>query len=122
MENRMLRIDSKIKKKLSEIILYELRDPRFSDIISIVWVKTSPNFSSCKIGVGILNNETVKRNEIIKLLNKSAGFMKKRLAEELKMRAVPKLIFTLDDSLIYAERINDILKNLDIKSEDNESE
>lgn len=115
MNNKNARANSEIKKRLSEIFLYDLKDPRFNQIMSsISWVKVSPDFTSCKVGVSILDKDINKRKEIINLLNKSSGHIKNKLAETLKLRAVPKLVFILDDGFFYAEKVNSILKELNL--------
>jgi len=117
MNNRILRANAEIQKELSEIIQTELNDPRFTGIISITWVKTSPDFNFCKVGVSVYNSDEKKRNETIKLLKKSSGFIKKILAENLDLRAVPELSFQLDDGSIYEEKIGKILESLNIPKE-----
>ena len=124
MNNKNARANSEIKKRLSEIFLYDLKDPRFSQTMSsISWVKVSPDFTSCKVGVSVLDKDIEKRKEIINLLNKSSGHIKNKLVETLKLRAVPKLVFILDDGFFYAEQVNSILQDLNLpQNEINESE
>lgn len=123
MNNKNARANSEIKKKLGEIFLYELKDPRFDCIMSITWVKVSPDFTSCKVGVSVLNESIDKRKETIKLLQKSSGYIKSSLGEKLSLRAIPKLVFVLDDGAYYAEQINSILSGLDIpKLPENETD
>ena len=117
MNNRMLRADAEIQKELAEIIKNDLNDPRFADIISITWVKTSSDFNYCKIGVSVFNEDIKKRNEIIKLLKKSSGYIKRLLADNLNLRAVPDLAFELDDGAVYEDKIAKILETLSISKE-----
>lgn len=119
MNNRMLRADSEIQKKLTEIIKTELNDPRFKDIISITWTRTSSDFTYCKAGVSIYNSDHKKREEIVSLLNKSSGFIKRKLVETLNLRNVPNLVFELDDGFFYEDKISKILESLKISSKDN---
>jgi len=113
----MLRADAEIQKELAEIIKNDLNDPRFADIISITWVKTSSDFNYCKIGVSVFNEDIKKRNEIIKLLKKSSGYIKRLLADNLNLRAVPDLAFELDDGAVYEDKIAKILETLSISKE-----
>ena len=117
MNNRILRADAEIQKELAEIIKNDLNDPRFSDIISVTWVKTSSDFSYCKVGISIYNEDEKKRNEIIKLLKKSSGYIKKLLADNLNLRTIPNLAFELDDGAVYEDKIAKILENLSINKE-----
>lgn len=117
MNNRMLRADAEIQKELAEIIKNDLNDPRFADIISITWVKTSSDFNYCKVGVSVFNQDLKKRKEIIKLLKKSSGYIKRLLADNLNLRAVPDLAFELDDGAVYEDKIAKILETLSIPKE-----
>jgi len=115
MNNKAIRANSEIQKKLSEIILYNLKDPRFNNVMSITKVNLSPDFTYCKAFVSVLNENKNIRNQTIKLLNKSSGFIKRQLADSLKLRAVPELVFVLDDGYYYAEQVDKILNDLNSK-------
>ncbi|MDD4685725.1 MAG: 30S ribosome-binding factor RbfA [Clostridia bacterium] len=112
MNNKTVRANSEIQKKLSEIILYHLKDPRFTDVMSITKVNVSPDFTHCKAFVSVFNADKNRRNQTIKLLNKSAGFIKHMLADSLELRAIPELVFFLDDGYYYAEQVDKILNDL----------
>ncbi len=119
MNNRMPRADAEIKRELSEILLYEMNDPRIlNNEISVSWVKTSPDFTHCKVGIGVLSNDNEVRKEILNVLNKSSGYIKKLLVDRVEMRAVPNLVFELDNGFIYSNDIDKILATLNIPKED----
>ena len=117
MSNRMLRADSEITRVLSDIVSNKLKDPRFEKFITITKTKTSPDFKHSKVSVSILSDSMEEKKEILKLLKKSSGFIKKELAMSLDMPAVPELVFELDDNVLYSERINEILNSLNIPKE-----
>lgn len=117
MNKRMMRADAEIQKELAEIIKNDLSDPRLNQLISVTWVKTSGDFTSCKAGVSIYKPELSERKEILALLQKSSGFIKRTLAENLNLRNVPNLVFTLDDGSFHEENINKILETLNIPKE-----
>lgn len=121
MSNRMLRADAEIQKELAEIIKNDLSDPRLQSLISVTSVKTSPDFTSAKVRVSIYEQELAKRKEILKLLQKSSGYIKRILAENLCLRNVPALNFQLDDGAFYEENINKILETLNISPAEEEN-
>ena len=121
MSNRMLRADAEIQKELAEIIKNDLSDPRLQSLISVTSVKTSPDFTSAKVRVSIYEQELAKRKEILKLLQKSSGYIKRILAENLCLRNVPTLNFQLDDGAFYEENINKILQTLNISPPEEEN-
>ena len=52
-------------------------------------------------------------------LKSSSGFIRSRIAEKINLRVTPELVFELDDSMEYGEKIDSILKDImkDIKPE-----
>lgn len=118
MNKRMLRADAEIQKELAEIIKNDLNDPRLQTLISITYVKTSPDFSFLKAGVSVYEQDVGKRKEILNLLQKSSGYIKRNLAENLNLRNVPNIKFILDDGAFHEENISKILETLNISKEE----
>ena len=110
MSNRMMRADAEMVRVLSDIISNKLRDSR---------INTSSDFRHCKVSVSILSNDINKKKELIKLLKKSSGYMKRELADSLDLPYIPELVFELDENLEYSEKINEILDSLNISKEEN---
>ena len=122
MSNRMPRADAEIKRELSEILLYEMNDPRLDEEMSITWVKTSSDFTHCKVGISLITTNQEKRKEIINILNNSSGYIKRMLSERVQMRAVPKIVFEIDNGAIYSQDIDKILETLNIPKEEDAEE
>lgn len=120
MSNRMMRANAEMVRVLSDIISNKMRDPRISnEIVTVTKTKTSSDFRHCKVSVSILSDNENKKKEIIKLLKKSSGFIKKELSESLDLPFIPELVFELDENLEYSEKINEILDTLKISKEEN---
>lgn len=115
--NRLGRIDEELKKKISHIMMYDLKDPKITGLISVTKVKTSNDIKYAKVYVSILNSKDLK--ETFAALKKSAGFVRSELAKTLELRSTPEIIFELDDSIEYGAKIDAILKDVmkDIKGE-----
>lgn len=122
MNNRMLKADAEIKRELGEILLFDMNDPRLNEQISITWVKTSSDFANCKVGISIVSNDAEQRKDILAILNKSSGYIKKLLAERVRMKAVPKIVFELDDGAVFSQDIDKILATLEIPAQNTEEE
>ena len=116
---RQERTNSEIIKRLSIIIRDKINDPRLvNQFITLTYVKTSADFRHCKVGFNVLGNGNKK--EIERLLNKCEGFIKKELINTVKLPCAPKLDFILDYGSDNSERINEILKTLEIPEETEE--
>ena len=113
---RLSRIEEAYKKKLSQIIGYELKNPNITGLISVTKVKVTNDLKYAKVYVSILNSKNVK--ETLAGLKKSSGFIRSELAKRVNLRNTPELIFELDDSLEYGARIDTILKEIMPKKEE----
>ena len=110
--NRMERIYSEIQKEVSLIINNEINDPRVSGFVSVLKVQTTQDLKFAKIYISIYSEN---KQEAFEALRSASNFIRKRLAQNINLREIPKLIFELDDGIEYSDKINKIIKSLDIK-------
>lgn len=103
--HRSERVAEEIKKELSMIIRDDVKDPRISDMLSIVKVDVSRDLSYAKIYVSVLGSDEEKE-ETIEGLESASGFIRKELASILQLRHVPELTFVLDSSIEYSIHIS----------------
>ena len=119
--NRQGRIDEEYRKELSQIISYDLKEPSVTGMISVTKVKTSPDLKYAKVSVSIINSKNIKQT--LAGLKAASGFIRSRIAEKMNLRVTPELVFELDESLVYGEKIDRILeqvmKEINDKQEEN---
>lgn len=117
--NRMARVNEELKRELSNIINQEVKNSNVTGMISVTKVKTSPDLKYAKISVSIINSKNVKQT--LAGLKAASGFIRSRIAEKINLRVTPELVFELDESLVYGERIDKILEEVmkEIKPEEN---
>lgn len=117
--NRLNRINEELKREISNIINYEVTNSNVTGMISVTSVKISPDLRYARVCVSILNSKNVKNT--LAGLKSSSGFIRSRIAEKINLRVTPELVFELDDSMQYGEKIDTILKDImkDIKKEEN---
>ena len=115
--NRLNRIDEEMKKEISHIITYDLKDPNITGLISVTKVKVSGDLKYAKVYVSMINAKDNK--QVLAALKKSAGFVRTEVAKRINLRTTPEIIFIFDDSIEYGSRIDTILKSVikDIKPE-----
>ena len=116
--NRMARVDEELKRELSNIINYEVKNSNVTGMISVTKVKTSPDLKYAKVSVSIINSKNIKQT--LAGLKAASGFIRSRIAEKMNLRVTPELVFELDESLVYGEKIDRILERVmkDIKPEE----
>ena len=116
--NRLNRINEELKREISNIINYEVTNSNVTGIVSVTSVKISPDLRHARVSVSVLNSKNVKLT--LAGLKSSSGFIRSRIAEKINLRVTPELVFELDSSMQYGEKIDTILKDImkDIKPED----
>lgn len=108
--NRLGRIDEELKKEISNIINYDLKNPNITGLISVTKAKITPDLKYAQVYVSILNSRNTK--ETLATLKKASGFVRTEVAKRINLRVTPEIIFVLDDSMEYGERIDKILKEI----------
>lgn len=99
MDNKRInRISEEVRRVISKIIQNDIKDPRISPITSVSHVEVTRDLSFAKIFISILGDEEEKQSTI-EGLESAKGYIKKELGREVKLRAMPELIFILDDSI-----------------------
>ena len=118
--NRMNRVNEELKRELSNIINYEVKNSNVTGMISVTKVKTSPDLKYARISVSIINSKNIKQT--LAGLKAASGFIRSRIAEKMNLRVTPELVFELDESLVYGEKIDRLLEQVmkDIKPEPKE--
>ena len=119
MSNRIERANSELQRCIADIIT-KLNDPRLPEMIYISEVKVTPDFKYCKIKVSVDTNSDDQIKTTISILQKSEGFIKRELADKVRMPQMPKLTFEYDKGAAASIRINEILKTLNIPEADDE--
>jgi ribosome-binding factor A len=94
---RTERLATLMQREMALLIQTEMKDPRLG-IVTISAVEVTRDLSYGKIYVSILGEgDEVKKN--IRVLNQAAGFFRTQLAQRIKVRKMPQLIFIHDNSI-----------------------
>ena len=118
--NRINRINEEIQKELSSL-LRTVKDPRVQDtMISITRVETTPDLRYTKVYVSFLQSE--KADEAMKGLKSAAGFLRRQLGTNLKLRYAPEIVWALDDSITYGAHMLNLINSLGVKSDEESDE
>ncbi len=117
--NRINRINEEIQKSLADS-LRAVKDPRVADaLISITRVETTPDLRYTKVYVSILQEE--KASDAMKGLNSAAGFLRRQLASDVRLRCVPQIVWALDDSIPYGARMLELINCLNTGNDHDEN-
>lgn len=106
MSQRNERLNKQIARMLAEILIRETSDPRLQQL-TITRVEMTADLAHAKVYYSLLEDDP----SVAQALSKAAGFFRSQIAQRLTLRTVPQLKFLVDERLIKARRIEDLIKN-----------
>lgn len=106
---RQNKISRLIQKELSEIFLLQTKSMN-GVLVSVSAVRISPDMSIARVYLSVFPSE--RSQEIVKNINNNMKSIRYELGTRVRhqLRIIPELKFFVDDSLDYAERIDELLK------------
>jgi ribosome-binding factor A len=106
---RQKRVSSLIKGTLGRTFVEEIQDSS-SGIITITRVEMSGDLKTAHVYLTIFGE--VNKEELLALLEKRKGYLRKAIASEVKLKYNPTLIFSLDPTPEYESRIDRLIERL----------
>jgi len=106
------KVREEIKRRLSEILEFETRDPRL-EMVTVIDVEVTKDLQHAKVFVSAAASETPE-DEVLTVLKQDAGFLRTELASRLDIKRTPELHFHLDPVEKQAERIDRLLDETDL--------
>ena len=105
-QNKIARL---IQKELSEIFLLQTKSMP-GVLVSVSIVRISPDMSYARAYLSVFPSE--RGEEIVKNINDNMKSIRYELGNRVRhqLRIIPELKFFVDDSLDYAEKIDNLLK------------
>lgn len=110
-KHRLGRINEEIKKEISNIIRYDINDPRLTAMVSVTKVSVTNDLKYATVFVSVFGNEKSKQ-ESLKALKSSVGLIRREVGRRVKLRATPEILIELDSSIEQGMHINSILAGL----------
>jgi ribosome-binding factor A len=107
---RKEKLNERIKELIGELLLNRVKDPRVG-LVTITSVTIAPDFTTAKVYFTVMGDEAV-RAETREGLDSATSFLRKTVANELKLRVAPELRFVYDDTLDRAMRIDETIEEL----------
>jgi len=107
--HRTERLAEALREELTELIAYEMSDPRVLDV-TVSEVVTSPDKRHAQVRVGIAGGGDAK--EAVEALEHAKGFLKRQLAERLDTYRIPDLHFEPDVSAALGSRMDYLLRRV----------
>src|SRR5690242_7762509 len=109
--HRHERVGEEIAHEINAMLAGELKDPRLEGSIIASEVRVQPDMKHARVFISV-KGTTEEQTDAIKALVHAAGFIRHELVERLQLRRLPELLFALDRSQEYSERIEQLLKSV----------
>jgi ribosome-binding factor A len=111
MSQRPIRVAEQVREDLTELIAREVHDPGIG-FITITRVQVTPDLQQARVSYTTLGDPKARR-ESQRALERAAPFLRRHLGRRLRLRRVPELQFFFDESIERADRIEQILQELE---------
>lgn len=112
--SRTARLNGEYRKEISAIISGKLkhRDPRLTGLISVTEADVAPDLKTANIYVSIFSSSEQSRKLDFTILKENAAFIRRELAQVMRMRTVPALTFRMDESMEYGSKMDELFKKI----------
>ena len=105
---RPQRLAEQIREEISALMVSGLKDPRIG-FATLIEVRLTPDLRVARVLVSVLGTAE-EQEETLEGLRAAAGFIRRTLAQRMKLRRVPELEFRLDHTEEQAARIEELLR------------
>ena len=109
-KGRAIRVAQRIKEELSELLLFEVSDPRLSGIF-ITEVRVDRELAYANIFVSALEG-VERKDDILEGLEHAKGFLRYQLAQLIELRSFPQLRFNWDPTPEHSDKIDRLIASL----------
>lgn len=115
---RTERVGQQIRELLASMLLFDVADPRLKDV-QITAVDVATDLKVAEVYYVMIDELDPEPDEKVReALDRSAGYLRKMLGEQLTMKFVPELRFHYDESIERGRRIEAILEEVRPDSEE----
>lgn len=112
---RQLRVGEEIRHAIASVLMrgdVPWQQGFTAPMVTVTEVQISPDLKNATVFVMPLGGTQVE--ETVKALNAIVGFFRHAVAQAVKLRHVPRLRFTADDTFANAARIEQILHDPEV--------
>lgn len=104
------RLNELFREELARLLRSGVKDPRVRTV-TVTAVRTTPDLMRATVFIRTLGDE-VPAEEAIRGLESAAGYIRRELGRELRLRRIPELEFQVDRTLERARRIDELLREV----------
>jgi ribosome-binding factor A len=106
---RAKRVASLIKEALSRILLQEFQGSA-TGLITVTRVEVTADLQTAHVYLSFFGD--VRSEEVLEMIERRKGYLRKSIASEVKLKYNPALIFSRDPGPEYESRIDQLIERL----------
>lgn len=104
------RLTRAMREEIADVLRHGIKDPRVG-FVSITGVELSSDQRVAKVFCSVLGSDEEKRRAIDGLRS-ATGFIRSAVAQRIRLRHAPELVFVLDQSIERGVRVVDMINKL----------
>jgi ribosome-binding factor A len=108
--SRASRVGDQIRAELAELLTREVHDPGIG-FLTITHVKVSPDLQQARAYYTTIGDAKARR-ESARALERATPFLRRHIGRRLRLKRVPELTFSFDETIEKNDRIERILQEL----------
>ena len=108
--SRTARLGEQIRQDLTELLARDVRDPGIG-FITLTRVRVTDDLQQARVFYTTLG-EGADAKKTARALDRATPFLRRALAERLRLRRVPELTFAVDASIGHQARVEELLEQI----------
>ena len=104
------RVADQLRAELATLLTREVHDPGIG-FVTLTRVQVTPDLQQARVFYTTLGDDKARANSG-KALSRAASFLRRQIGSRLRLRRVPELIFTYDESIAGQDRIEQLLHEI----------
>lgn len=110
--SRTQRVSQEMQKEIAIILQREVKDPRIG-MVTVSGVEVSRDLAYAKVFVTFLNDSDPNAVRVgLKALHEASGFIRMLIGKAMRLRVVPELTFSYDNSLVEGMRMSNLVTSV----------
>lgn len=111
-------LEETLRRIIASALHLEVEDPRVG-YVTVSEVRLNRDRTVAQVFYTVLGDEEERRTSL-EGLKRCRGYLRQIIGDQIRMRAVPELRFTYDDSLDRSFRVEEVLDRIAAEREDRE--
>ena len=115
MNTRTSKLNSEFKRLIAELLTKKVKDPRITEMFTILDVDCDRELSSARVYVSIYSTDPRKAALTFEAIKESEPIVRREISRAMYIRKVPEFKFILDTSMEYGQKIDEMIYELNKK-------